>query len=74
MDTTSEIVMRLLEDLYSGEGDGNATITAEYSKYYDSLDSEQSKIVVSGAIKRLMNENNNVKCQFDDDTFTLIAE
>lgn len=69
MDTTSEIMMRLLEDLYSD--DERTSLTAPYSKYYDSLVAEQSKIVVSGAIKRLLNENKNAKCKFGEDEFTL---
>lgn len=69
MDTTSEIMMRLLEDLYSD--DERTSLTAPYSKYYDSLIAEQSKIVVSDAIKRLLNENKSAKCQFGEDEFTL---
>ena len=72
MDTTSEIMMRLLEDLYSD--DEHTTLTAPYSKYYDSLIAEQSKIVVTGAIKRLLNENKNAKCQFGEEEFTLSVE
>lgn len=72
MDTTSEIMMRLLEDLYSN--DERTTLTAPYSKYYDSLIAEQSKIVVSDAIKRLLNENKSAKCQFGEDEFTLSVD
>lgn len=71
MDTTSEIMMKLLDDLYSGDEN---KLTAPYSKYYDSLDTEQSKEVVKGAINRILNENANTRCEFGDDTFTLVSE
>lgn len=72
MDTTSEIMMRLLEDLYSD--DQHTTLTAPYTKYYDSLVVEQSKEVVSGALKKILHENDNAKCEFGEDTFTLTVD
>lgn len=71
MDTTSEIAMRLLNDLFSNEDN---KLNAEYSRYYESLDASQSKEVVSGALKKIMNGNDNAKCEFGEDTFTLIVE
>lgn len=70
MDTTSEITNRLLNDLFSNDDN---KLTASYSKYYDSLDLSQSKEVVSSALKRILNENDNAKCEFGEETFTLIA-
>ena len=35
MDTTSKIMMRILDDLYSGNG---TSLKADYMKYYESLD------------------------------------
>ena len=52
MDTTSEITAKLLNDLFSGEDN---KLCASYSKYYDSLDASQSKEVVSGALKKILN-------------------
>ena len=71
MDTTSEIIENLLNDLYTGDEN---KLTASYSKYYDSLDESQSKEVVSDALKRLLNENSNAKCEFGEDTFTLTVD
>ena len=71
MDTTTEITMRLLNDLFSKDEN---KINAPYSRYYDSLDQSQSKEVVSNALRRMLNENNNLKCEFDEDSFTLTAE
>jgi hypothetical protein len=71
MDTTSEIAERLLNDLFFGD---KPKLQAEYSKYYDSLDSSQSKEVVSGALKKILHENDNAKCEFGEDTFTLTVE
>ena len=71
MDTTSEIMMRLLNDLYSGDEN---RLTAPYSRYYDSLDASQSKEVVSGALNRILLENTNARCEFGEDTFTLVAD
>lgn len=68
MDTTSEIEMRLMNDLYMNP---NNSISKEYSQYYESLDSKQSKIVVSGAIERILRNDKNTRCQFNEDTFTL---
>lgn len=71
MDTTSEIAMRLLNDLFSNE---NNKLSTQYSKYYESLDASQSKEVVSGALKKILHENDNAKCEFGEDTFTLVVE
>ena len=71
MDTTSEITAKLLNDLFSGEDN---KLCASYSKYYDSLDASQSKEVVSGALKKMLNEYDNAKCEFGEETFTLIVE
>lgn len=71
MDTTTEITMKLLNDLFSGSDN---KLQASYSKYYDSLDTSQSKEVVSGALKKILHENDNVKCEFGEDSFTLVAE
>ena len=68
MDTTTEISERLLNDLFSNNDN---KLTAEYSKYYESLDASQSKEVVSGALKKILHENDNAKCEFGEDTFTL---
>lgn len=71
MDTTSKIMMCILDDLYSGNG---TRLEAEYSKYYESLDPEQSKTVVTDALKKLLNENSDASCDFGDTTFTLTTE
>ena len=71
MDTTTEITVRLLNDLFSKDEN---RINAPYSKYYDSLDQSQSKEVVSNALRRMLNENSNLKCEFGEDSFTLTAE
>lgn len=70
MDTTSEIAMRLLNDLFTNE---DARLHAGYSKYYESLDASQSKEVVSGALKKLLHENDNLKCEFGEDDFSLMV-
>lgn len=71
MDTTTEIMERLLNDLFFNDDN---KLHSNYSKYYDSLDASQSKEVVSGALKKILNENNNAKCEFGEDTFTLTVE
>lgn len=72
MDTTSEIMMRLLSDLCSGDSN---TLKGKYSKYYESLDKSQPKIVVSAAIQKILDENKGKSsCQFGDEDFTLILE
>ena len=71
MDTTSEIAMRLLNDLFSNEDN---KLNAQYSKYYESLDAFQSRVVVSGALMKILNENDNAKCEFGEDTFTLVVD
>jgi len=71
MDTTSEIATKLLNDLFSGDEN---KLCASYSKYYDSLDASQSKEVVSGALKKILHENDNAKCEFGEDTFMLVVE
>lgn len=69
MDTTSEIMMRLLSDLCSGNDN---TLKGKYSTYYESLDKTQPKIVVSAAINKLLDENKGKSsCKFGDTTFTL---
>lgn len=69
MDTTSDIMMRLLSDLAESK---NTTIKAAYSKYYESLDKTQPKIVVSAAINKLLAENKgNSSCEFREHDFTL---
>ena len=68
MDTTSKIMMRILDDLYSGNG---TRLEGEYEKYYESLDAEQSKTVVTDAIKKLLKENSEAKCEFGETGFTL---
>ena len=68
MDTTSKIMMRILDDLYSGNG---TRLEGEYEKYYESLDAEQSKTVVTDAIKKLLNENSEARCEFGETGFTL---
>jgi hypothetical protein len=68
MDTTSKIMMRILEDLYSGNG---TIIEGEYEKYYESLDAGQSKTVVTDAIRKLLNENAGAKCDFGETGFKL---
>lgn len=68
MDTTSKIMMRILDDLYSGNG---TRLEGEYEKYYESLDAEQSKIVVTDAIRKLLNENLEAKCEFGETGFKL---
>ena len=68
MDTTSKIMMRILDDLYSGNG---TSLEGDYMKYYESLDQEQSKIVVSNAIRKILNENTEASCEFGDTGFRL---
>ena len=68
MDTTSKIMMRILDDLYSGNG---TRLEGEYENYYESLDAEQSKTVVTDAIKKLLNENSEAKCEFGETGFKL---
>jgi hypothetical protein len=54
---------------------GNGTrLEGEYSKYYESLDPEQSRTVVSDAIRKLLNENSDASCEFGDTTFILTTE
>ncbi len=71
MDTTTEIMMRILDDLYGGN---RTHLTGEYSKYYESLDPEQSKIVVTDAIKKIMNEDSHANCDFGNTEFNLWVE
>ena len=68
MDTKTKIMMRILDDLYST---GKNTLKGKYSKYYDSLDKEQPKIVVTDAIKQILNESKEAHCEFKDTTFEL---
>ena len=68
MDTTSKIMMRILDDLYSGNG---TRLEGEYEKYYESLDAEQSKTVVTDAIKKLLKENTEASCEFGETGFKL---
>ena len=69
MDTTSEIMMRLLSDLCSGDGN---TLKGKYSTYYESLDKTQPKIVVSAALRKILDENKgNSSCEFGEHDFTL---
>lgn len=68
MDTTSKIMMRILDDLYSGNG---TCLEGEYEKYYESLDPEQSKTVVTDAIKKLLKENSEATCEFGESGFKL---
>ena len=68
MDTTTEIMMRILDDLYGGNG---THLTGEYSKYYESLDLEQSKTVVTDAIRKILNEDKHANCEFGDTGFDL---
>lgn len=68
MDTTTEIMMRILDDLYSGNG---TRLQGEYEKYYESLDQEQSKTVVTDAIKKILNEDKHANCEFGDTGFDL---
>ena len=68
MDTTSKIMMRILDDLYSGNG---TRLEGEYEKYYESLDAEQSKTVVTDAIRKLLNENSEASCEFGETGFVL---
>ena len=70
MDTTSKIMMHILDDLYLGDG---TRLEGEYSKYYESLDQEQSRAVVTDAIKKLLKENSDATCDFGETTFTLKA-
>lgn len=68
MDTSTKIIMRLQDDLYSSE---NYSITETYEKYYESLDGKQSKIVVTDAINKILDQDFNAECQFNETTFTL---
>ena len=68
MDTTGKIMMRILDDLYSGNG---TRLEGEYDKYYESLDPEQSKTVVTDAIKKLLKENSEASCEFGESGFKL---
>lgn len=69
MDTTSEIMMRLLSDLCSGNGN---TLKGKYSTYYESLDKTQPKIVVSAALRKILDENKEKSsCEFGEHEFTL---
>ena len=67
MDTTTAIMMLILEDL--GETKNNQ-LTRKYSTYYESLDEDQSKTVVSNALNKIVKDN-NATCEFGEDTFTL---
>ena len=68
MDTSTKIIMRLQDDLYSSD---KYSITETYDKYYESLDKNQSRIVVTDAIKRILDCDSNAECQFNETTFTL---
>ena len=69
MDTTSEIMMRLLSDICSSSEN---TLKAKYSKYYESLDKSQPKIVVGAALQKILDQNKGKSsCEFGDDDFTL---
>lgn len=68
MDTTTKIIMRILNDACQSE---NGILMANYASYYESLDANQSKTVVSDAIKKLVKENGNASCDFGEDSFTL---
>jgi hypothetical protein len=68
MDTTSKIMMRILDDLYSGNG---TRLEGEYENYYESLDAEQSKTVVTDAIRKLLKENAEASCEFGETGFKL---
>ena len=69
MDTTTRIKMKILEDLYSRE---QAELKAKYSKYYESLDKSQPKIVVTDVLNKLLKESGDkLKCYFNEDGFVL---
>ena len=68
MDTSTKIIMRLQDDLYSSD---NYSITETYDKYYESLDGKQSKIIVTDAINKILDQDANSECQFNETTFTL---
>ena len=68
MDTKTKIMMRILDDLYST---GKNTLKGKYSKYYESLDRDQPKIVVSDAIKQILSESKEAHCDFNETTFEL---
>jgi len=68
MDTTTKIMMKILEDMYSN---GKSSLHANYSDYYESLDETQPKIVVSDAIKKILSESSNATCEFGEDDFFL---
>lgn len=63
--------MKLLDDLYSSE---NCTITKPYSMYYESLDGEQSKVVVSAAIDKITSSSKDVGCDLGESEFTLYTK
>lgn len=69
MDTTTKIMLHIMDDLAFSEDN---TLEAEYTRYYESLDPSQSKEVVSGAIRKIL-ENGREKghCEYGDTTFKL---
>ena len=69
MDTTTKIMLHIMDDLAFSVDN---TIEAEYTRYYESLDKEQSKEVVKGAIKKIL-ENGREKghCEYGDTIFKL---
>lgn len=71
MNTSTKIIMRLQDDLYSSD---NYSITETYDKYYESLDKNQSKIVVTDAINKILDQDYSAECEFGDTTFTLTTK
>ena len=68
MDTTTKIMMAILEDFY---GKDNGVLVESYQKYYEALNMEESRNVVKTALGRLQLENQNAKCELGEEQFRL---
>ena len=68
MDTTTKIMMAILEDFY---GKDNGVLVESYQKYYEALNMEESRNVVKTALGRLQLENHNAKCELGEEQFRL---
>ena len=72
MNTTTKIINSIIEDLCFTP---NQVMTTTYQRYYESLNSEESKKVVTEALREMVKEG-NVAAELGEDEFTvrLISE
>ena len=69
MDTTTKIMMKILDDLYSTPGN---ELTSEYAKYYESTAKGQPRIVVGDVLDKIAKDmGGKVVCEKREDDFTI---